>query len=142
MNVNRSTGDAPELKAEEILKRLFDVIIEEAAQRPDFAEKLVSVLPTSAIARIEKPAKTSRQKKAFNPDAFSLVALLQTQGEDGLKRQLNPIDRKQQLREIARAQHIPLTGTAASKRATLEQIRAALISGAKARLAGRQAAAS
>jgi hypothetical protein len=142
MSTHKPTGSSQEMGADEILERLFGVILDEARRRPDFAHRLVDALPVSAVARIEKSARPQPAKYTFNPNAFSLVAVLQTQGEDGLLRQLNPIDRKERLREIAKAQHIPLTGKAAQRKATLGEIRAALVRGAKARLAGREAAAS
>lgn len=129
--------------ADQILEKIFAVVLDEARQRPEFAEKLVASLPSGAIARIEKAAPTRKAKPAFDPNGFSLVAVMQNEGEAGVKRRLNPLQRKQDLRSIAEAQHIPVNRERFySKKSTLQVLKEELIAGTKARIANRMAAAS
>lgn len=75
---------------------------------------------------------------AFDPFAFSLVAVLKKEGRDALLARLARISAPEQLMALAGAQHVPVTAAAA----TLEELRRAIIAGAERRLADRRAAAS
>lgn len=129
--------------ADQILAKIFEVVLEEARQRPEFAEKLVKALPHGAVAEIKKPERSRKTRAGFDPNAFSLVAVLQTEGTAGLKRRLNPIRRKQDLRALAQAQHMPVDRqTFYSDRTKLQALKDELIRATEARIADRMAAAS
>ncbi|RIA55642.1 hypothetical protein [Dichotomicrobium thermohalophilum] len=129
--------------ADQILAKIFEVVLEEARQRPEFAEKLVNALPRGAIAEIQKPARARKAKAGFDPNAFSLVAVMQTEGMAGVKRRLNPIKRKQDLRALAEAQHMPVDReTFYSDKTKLQALKDELIRATEARIADRMAAAS
>jgi len=131
------------MPADQILARIFEVVLDEARQRPEFAEKLVKALPSGAIAEIQKPVRTKEVKTGFDPNAFSLVAAMQTDGVSGLKRRLNPIKRKQDLRALAEAQHIPVDRAKFyNDRTKLQDLKNELIRATEARIADRIAAAS
>ncbi|MFP3921500.1 MAG: hypothetical protein ACLFPA_11520 [Dichotomicrobium sp.] len=129
--------------AHQILARIFEVVLEEARHRPEFAEKLLKALPSGAIAQIEKPQKTRESKPGFDPNAFSLVAVMQTEGETGLRRRLNPLQRKQDLRALAEAQHIPVDRTLFyGSKTRLQALKDELIQATRRRIDDRIAAAS
>jgi len=131
------------IPAEQILSRIFEVVLEEARQRPEFAEKLVKALPERAIAEIQKPERSRKTKSGFDPNAFSLVAVMQTEGAAGLKRRLNPIKRKQDVRSLAEAQHLPVDReTFYNNKRNLPELKDELIRATEARIADRMAAAS
>jgi hypothetical protein len=129
--------------ADQILEKIFEVVLEEARQRPQFAEKLVGALPRGAIAEIQKPESSRKTRAGFDPNAFSLVAVLQTEGTAGLKRRLNPIKRKQDVRSLAEAQHVPVDRERFySNKTRLPELKHELIRATEARIADRMAAAS
>lgn len=131
------------VSADQLLARIFEVVLEEARQRPDFAERLVKALPSGAVAEIRKPAQSRKPKAGFDPNAFSLVAVMQTEGTQGLRRRLNPIKRKQDLRALAEAQHIPVDReTFYNDRTKLPALKDELIRATEARVDDRMAAAS
>lgn len=129
------------VKADEVLERLFRVVLEEARARPEFAERLISALPKAAIVKVER-TQAKKKRDNFDPNAFSLVAVLEREGEKGLRQRLNPFRSKDKLRAIAEAQHIPLNEAARRSKATVKDIRDAIIEGVKFRIADRLAAAS
>jgi hypothetical protein len=137
------TESESSLPADQILSKIFEVVLEEARQRPEFAQKLVNALPRGAIAEIHKPERSRKTRVGFDPNAFSLVAVLQTEGSAGLKRRLNPIKRKQDLRSLAEAQHVPVDrDTFYNNKTKLPELKDELIRATEARLADRVAAAS
>jgi len=137
------TDTPSQTPADRILENLFSVILDEARKRPDFAEKLLSALPQGAIARIERPERTTTTRASFDPNSFSLVAVMQTEGETGLRRRLNPLQRKQDIRAIAEAQHIPVDRAKFyNNRTKLQSLKDELIEGTRARISDRMAAAS
>ena len=133
------------LRAGEILAQLFSVILEEARAKPDFAARLVAALPGEVIARVEKagiPKKATPRKK-FDPDAFSLIAVLARQGESELRVKLKGIKTREHLKKLADAQHIPVERSLfENKKVGLDKIRDAIIAGTKRRTADQFAAAS
>lgn len=138
--MNESENSVP---ADQILAKIFEVVLEEARQRPEFAEKLVKALPHGAVAEIKKPERSRKTKAGFDPNAFSLVAVLQTEGTAGLKRRLNPIRRKQDVRALAEAQHMPVDREIFYRNNTkLQGLKDELIRATEARIADRMAAAS
>lgn len=136
------TNPESDTPADQILEKIFAVILEEARLRPDFAERLIAALPTAAIARIEKPKRDRKPKPGIDPNSFSLVAIMQTEGEAAVRRRLNPLQRKQDVRAIAEAQHIPVDHARFyASRTRLEALKDELLKGARARIADRMAAA-
>jgi len=75
---------------------------------------------------------------AFDPNAFSLVVVLRTDGREGLLAKLGQIGSAEHLRAIAKAQHVAVD-PALTDRAAIE---AAILAGTERRIANRQAAAS
>lgn len=75
---------------------------------------------------------------AFDPFAFSVVVVVTKEGRAGLMQRLEQISAIEDLRALAKAQHVALPEEAAS----LDEIRSAIADGALQRIANRRAAAS
>ncbi len=89
------------------------------------------------------PARAAVQQlpsvvSAFDPHAFSLIVVMTKQGPAGLEAKLRTIDNIDQLRALARAQHVALDRALVA----LPDVRAAIIAGTAQRIADRRAAAS
>jgi len=134
------------LRADEILTRLFGVILDEARARPEFAEQLMAALPREVIARVEKtaaPKKKGAPRKKFNPYTFNAESVLAREGESALRTRLKSIKRREYLQLLADAQHIPVERSLfGDKNVKPDKIREAIVTGTKRRSAARFAAAS
>ena len=86
-----------------------------------------------AVADVEPTAVS-----AFDPFAFSAVAVLMKQGRAGLAQRLGPIASAAHLRQLAEAQHLAIDATIADPAALCE----AIVAAAERRLAERRAAGS
>lgn len=75
---------------------------------------------------------------AFDPFAFSVVVVVTKEGRAGLMQRLDQIRAIEDLKALAKAQHVALPEGAAS----LDEIRTAIADGALQRIANRRAAAS
>ena len=75
---------------------------------------------------------------AFDPFAFSAVAVLMKQGRAGLAQRLGPIASAAHLRQLAEAQHLAIDATIADPAALCE----AIVAATERRLAERRAAGS
>jgi hypothetical protein len=74
----------------------------------------------------------------FDPFAFSVVVVVTKEGREGLARKLEAIASPDDLRMLAKAQHVALPDGSP----TIDVLRAAIIEGALHRVANRKAAAS
>lgn len=97
-------------------------------------------LPTDTKEFVEPSEISPAQsvEPTFDPYAFSVVVILARQGADALKKKLREIDDPSCLIQLADAQHIAIDRSLSG----LVELRAAIIAGAKQRLADRRAAAS
>ena len=86
----------------------------------------------AAVPQVLPPAP------AFDPHAFSLIVVMTKQGPAGLEAKLSTIDSVDQLRALARAQHVAVDTALVA----LPDVRAAIIAGTAQRIADRRAAAS
>lgn len=84
------------------------------------------------------PGAPDTSTPAFDPYAFSVVALLTRKGREATLARLAELTDAQDLRRLAEAQHIAVPKEAR----TLDEIRAAVLAGAERRIADRRAAAS
>jgi hypothetical protein len=75
---------------------------------------------------------------AFDPFAFSVVVVLTKTGKDGLMKRLAAIDRAENLKKLAEAQHLAVDPALSA----LPELRAAIVKAAETRIANRRAAAS
>lgn len=126
-----------EMPADQLLAKLFEVVLDEARSNRHFAEKLVSALPAQVVARIE----TSRRKVAAKPaePPTSLTRLMNREGEEALQSFLK-VRNKMILRGIVERQQIPVDP--AIFEGDAKSVREAIIAGVKSKIADRLAAAS
>jgi hypothetical protein len=102
-------------------------------------------VPVPAAERGRKPARpestTEEQQspnKAFDPFAFSVVVAVTKEGREGLARRLLAITSADDLKALAKAQHVALP----AGELTDGELRDAIVEGALQRIANRKAAAS
>ena len=124
-----------EMPADELLAKLFEVVLDEARTNRKFAEKMVSALPRQIVARIE--TKKRPPKPAEPP--VSLTRLMNREGEDALQAFLKRRT-KSQMRDIVERQQIPVD--LAVLEGDVQVIRDAIVTGVKSKIADRLAAAS
>jgi hypothetical protein len=95
-----------------------------------------------ATAGAARPASTSdaapTPDQVFDPFAFSVVVVVTKDGRDGLANKLNEIASIDDLKSLAKAQHVALPAADL----TADELRAAIVEGALQRIANRKAAAS
>jgi hypothetical protein len=126
-----------ELPADELLAKLFEVVLDEARSNRRFAEKLVSALPAQVVARIETGRKKAVAKPAEPP--MSLTRLMNREGEEALQAFLK-VRNKLILRGIVDRQQIPVDPSVFDGDA--KSVRDAIVAGVKSKIADRLAAAS
>ncbi len=128
-----------------------DALAERLATRANKAIHSMRVWDATPLVPTNEPAaKTTHDKDtksgqpvaknepAFDPYAFSAMVVFAKKGGPALLKKLEAIDNPADLKALADAQHIGLKG----RIETIEQLRAAIVEGAKQRLADRRAAAS
>jgi hypothetical protein len=91
-------------------------------------------------ARAESPpaAPPGAAEPAFDPFAFSVVVVVTKDGREGLAKKLGQIGSIENLKALAKAQHVAVP----EGDLTAEALRAAIVEGALQRVANRRAAAS
>jgi len=127
--------------AHELLARLFEVIVEEAKKRPEFADALLGVFPEAIIAKIEKPGARGKAP-AFDATSLHAVNILRQHGEQTLRGRLSQVTTKKDLIAIAKYSGVQLPKSATSKGATLDDVIEGIILGAKHYDSQRKAAAA
>ncbi|MCI0563726.1 MAG: hypothetical protein MN733_35070 [Nitrososphaera sp.] len=128
------------VEAAELIGRLFSVVAEEMRTRPAFAEKVINALPKGVVVKIEMPSPSKKATVKYDPNAFSLVKVLRTEGEEELRARLKKVRMKASLRQMAEAQHIDIAPAVYNK--TLADITEHIIQAAKDFIEDRMAAAS
>jgi coenzyme F420-reducing hydrogenase beta subunit len=102
--------------------------------RKNRAAKAKVADPVAAAAS----AVSDSTQSGFDPFAFSVVVVVTKEGREGLARKLEAIASPDDLRQLAKAQHVALPDGSP----TIDGLRAAIIEGALQRVANRKAAAS
>jgi hypothetical protein len=133
-------GSGETLRQTNRLDRLFAVLMEEARERPDFADRLLSALTDEADPDAFMMDGDEDEGGESPFAVFSCVAVLHTEGVDRLRECLSIIPNKEQLLQLAEDQHIPVSGDFSE--APLADVVEAVIEGTKFRLEDRLAAAS
>jgi hypothetical protein len=126
-----------ELPADQLLAKLFEVVLDEARSNRSFAEKLVGALPSEVVVRIEAGRK--KPAKAATEPPVSLTRLFNREGEDALQAFLKKRT-KAHLRDIVERQQIPVEQSVFDGDAGV--VRQAIVDGVKSKIADRLAAAS
>jgi hypothetical protein len=126
-----------EMPADQLLAKLFEVVLNEARSNRHFAEKLVGALPSQVVARIETGRKKASKPSAEPP--VSLTRLMNREGEDALQAFLK-VRTKAGLRGIVERQQIPVEPSVFD--GDVKAVRDAIVQGVKSKIADRLAAAS
>ena len=97
-----------------------------------------------AVAEVEAPDEPAEAADAapspppFDPHSFSLIVVMTRQGAKGLMDRLAAIESAEDLRQLARAQHVAIE----AELETAGELRQAIVEGTAQRIADRRAAAS
>jgi hypothetical protein len=124
-----------EMPADQLLAKLFEVVLDEARSNRNFAEKLVGALPIQVVARIETRKRPTRPAEP----PVSLTRLLNREGEDALQAFLKRRN-KTHMRDIVERQQIPVELSVFD--GDVNAVREAIVAGVKSKIADRLAAAS
>jgi hypothetical protein len=111
------------------------VVTPAAPKAPKAKDKAARAAPVDVVP---PPAAPATPQAAFDPFAFSAVALLTRKGKPALAAALDQIERAEDLRSLAQAQHLALDPAMTD----VVAIRAAIVAGTERRIAERKAAAS
>jgi hypothetical protein len=122
----------------EMLRRLFDVILSEAEQNPELARKLAQAIGQEHDGR-PRPAKAAA-RKAFDPSEFHAINILRLHGEPALRGKLEQVKAVADLKSVARASGLVLSGSAGRARASRTELILGIIEAAKHYDAQRRAA--
>jgi hypothetical protein len=125
--------------AHEVLRRLFDVIVEEAKRNDVLARQLVAAL--GGAAEVKPDRRAAAPRKAYDPAGFHAVNVLRSHGEAALRGRLEQIRASDQLRSIANASGLVLSGGASKPKASRSALIEGILSAAKHYDAQRSAAA-
>jgi hypothetical protein len=125
-----------EMPADQLLAKLFEVVLDEARANKRFAEKLVGVLPENIVVRID----VSRRKSSPTSEVpASLTRIMNREGEDSLRAFLKARN-KVGLRGLVERQQIPIELSVFDQ--DIKNVREAIVEGVKSKIADRLAAAS
>jgi len=125
-----------EIPADQLLAKLFEVVLNEARSNRQFAQKLIGALPTQVVVRIESGPK--KGGKPVEPP-ISLTSLMNREGEAALRAFLKP-KKKAQLHAMIERQQLPIDPAILDS--APQAIRDAIVDGVKWKIADRLAAAS
>jgi hypothetical protein len=114
--------------AHEVLRRLFDVVIDEAKHNDLFARQLVEAL--CDVAEIE-PDKHPVARRSYDSAGFHAVNVLRSHGEAALRGRLEQIRASGQLRSIASASGLLLSGGASRPKASRNELIEGILAAAK-----------
>jgi hypothetical protein len=115
--------------AHEVLRRLFDVIVNEAKRNDTLARQLVEALADAAEPTPDKRAVPPR--RTYDPAGFHAVNVLRSHGEAALRGRLEQVRASDQLRSIASASGLLLSGGASRPKASRTELIEGILAAAK-----------
>lgn len=127
-----------QLSTHEALRRIFGVIVREAEQNPALARKLGLVI-AEGFAAESKTAKPALRKQFDRPE-FHAIIILRSHGEAALRGKLEQVKTVENLKFVARASGLVLTGNACKVRPSRADLINGIIAAAKHYDAQRSAA--
>jgi hypothetical protein len=128
-------SDAP---IHEMLRRLFDVVVREAERNPILAQKLAEAVGNCVDAQPRSPKRASQQ--SFDAMQFHAVNILRMHGEAVLRGRLEQVRAVNDLKAVARASGLVLTGNASGARPSRTELILGIVEAAKHYDAQRSAA--
>lgn len=126
------------MEIHETLRRLFAVVIDEARRNPALARKLVAAIGAEHEAH-PRPAKPAR-RSAFDASQLHAVNTLRLHGEAVLLGKLEQVKAVEDLKAVARASGLVLSGSAGKARPSRTELIRGIIEAAKHYDAQRSAA--
>jgi len=130
-----------QLPAHEILERVFNVIVHEARKNPTLAKELIAAIGARQLSS-GKPPPQRAERRAFDAAEFHAVNILRLHGEGVLRGKLEEVRAIEDLRSIAKASGLVLSGSACKARPSRADLISAILSAAKHYDAQRSAAVS
>jgi hypothetical protein len=120
------------------LRRIFDVVAREAEHNPELAQKLAHAIAEdlAAVPASPKPAP----RKHFDASQFHAVNILRLHGESALRGKLEQIKAVEDLKSVATASGLVLSGSAGRGRPSRAELIATIVEAAKHYDAQRSAA--
>jgi hypothetical protein len=120
------------------LRRIFDVVAREAEHNPELAQKLAHAIAEdlAAVPASPKPAP----RKHFDASQFHAVNILRLHGESALRGKLEQIKAVEDLKSVATASGLVLSGSAGRGRPSRAELIAMIVEAAKHYDAQRSAA--
>ena len=122
----------------ETLRRIFDVVVLEAEHNPALAQKLEQAMAEDFTAgpKARKPAA----RKPFDATQFHAINILRLHGEAALRGKLEQVKAVNDLKSVARASGLVLSGNACKPRPSRAELIAGILEAAKHYDAQRSAA--
>jgi hypothetical protein len=127
-----------ETEIPDTLRRLFEAVIREAEQNPEFARRLLDAAGRSCGAA-SRPARPARRSN-FDAAQLHVVNTLRQHGEAALLGKLEQVKAVESLKAVARASGLVLSGSAAKPRPSRTELIRGIIEAAKHYDAQRSAA--
>jgi hypothetical protein len=122
----------------EALRRLFDAILREVEQNPALGRKLAEAIDQEFYAHPRRPTPASR--RAFDPSQFHAINILRLHGEAALRGKLEQVKAVDDLKAVARASGLVLSGSAFRPRPSRTELILGIVEAAKHYDAQRSAA--
>jgi hypothetical protein len=122
----------------ETLRSMFDVVVREAEHNPAFARKLAQAIGSDFVAL--SAARPPAARRTFDPLPYHAVNILRQHGEAALRGKLEEVRGVEDLRSVARASGLVLSGGADKARASRAELIAGIVEAAKHYDAQRSAA--
>jgi hypothetical protein len=120
------------------LRRIFDVVAREAEHNPELAQKLAHAIAEDLAAMPASPKPAPR--KPFDASQFHAVNILRLHGESALRGKLEQIKAVEDLKSVATASGLVLSGSAGRARPSRAELIAMIVEAAKHYDAQRSAA--
>lgn len=121
-----------------MLRRIFEVIVREAEHNPALAHKLAQAVAADADALPSPPQPTRR--KPFDASQFHAINILRLHGESALRGKLEQVKGVDDLKAVARASGLVLSGSACKGRPSRVELITGIVDAAKLYDAQRSAA--
>ena len=120
------------------LRRIFDVVAREAEHNPELAQKLAHAIAEDLAAGPVSPKPAPR--RPFDASQFHAVNILRLHGESALRGKLEQIKAVEDLKSVATASGLVLSGSAGRARPSRAELIATIVEAAKHYDAQRRAA--
>jgi hypothetical protein len=130
-----------EIPADELMRRIFKVIVRTVEGNPAFAREIAEALAVDIDARSLKNRKIA-QLRRFDPSSLHAINVLRSHGEQVLRGKLEQIRASADLRAIARSSGLVLSGSASGARVSRTELINGIIAAAKHYDAQRETASS